>query len=229
MDPRLHLTMFTSICKHELPKWVKMSTIAKALELSDKKYGPLTITKIVPKTKGRLGIPCTDQEPGSIAISIRYKDKFTSTYRKSSVLLFRSSMRVCGGVPKNVQVETQKEISLAPLTEYCKMITEAIHNWTAMAVTPGNVKFVLINAITRTPPIDNFQEICRTVLWNDKWARVDLPFMHESGAIATCHVYPLSDSKCSAKVSHSGAIQYLGFKEIDMLHVFSEMIKKDLQ
>ena len=232
MDKDLHITMFVAISKHPVPRFITLWDIAEQLTHSVlQSYGNLTLTKVTPKHKGLLQLPCQSKEHiGSISLRLRYKDKVANRYCNVSAAIFKSSIRISGGVPYSVQEETREYINDDALKEYAAMIVDAINFWTDNCMdVEDEVQLVNINAQTRKQPIPRFITFCQEKLWrNDKFHRVDLPFMYEYGAIATCHVYPLSGRNCSAKLQHTGAIQYMGFKEVDMLHVFSTMIDSEL-
>ena len=232
MDKALQLTMFVAITKHSVGRFISLYDIAEQLLAMRKvSYGDFTIIKVVPKCKGRLHTVCnTKQQMGSISLTLRYKDRTSCTYRKANALIFPNTIRIAGGFPKGIQDEIHECVNDVPLKEYVGMITDGIRFWTAECLQPDDdVKVVNINAQVKKPQISRFTSFCAEKLYlNPKFHRVQLPFVHEYGAICTCHVYPLENSNCSAKLQPSGAIQYLGFKDIDMLHVFSLMIDDEL-
>jgi len=224
MDKALHLTMFVAISKHPIPTFVTLYDIVQQIMYMRKHaYGPLTITKIVPKHKGKLHSVCKNDSVGSISVGMRYKGF------NINALVFKNSIRITAGVPTHVDNEVHERIDAQPLKDYVQMINDGIRFWSDNCIIPDSkVEIVNINAQTRKEPIPNFFAFAERIFDNVTFDRVQLPFCHQLGAVATCHIYAMKDSNCSAKVQHTGAIQYMGFKEIDTLHVFSTLIDAEL-
>jgi len=228
MNETLQLTMLVATAKYStnLPLEAIKDQILYNKELY---YGQFRIMKVVPKHKGNLQTVCEyGNNIGSISLTLRYKDRYTSTYRKVNVLMFKNSARISVGVPKRVDREIHECINDDPLKDYVRYILDGIKFWTADLVKPNNdVTIVNIVANVKQKPIPKFFTFCTDVLLKNKFFdRIQLPFFHEYGAVATCHVYPIAGSNCSAKLQRTGAIQYMGFKDIDLLHVFSVMMDK---
>jgi hypothetical protein len=224
--------MFVAITEHTVPYFVTLCDIAQELTyVCNQSYGPLTLTKVTPKLKGRLDYACNNKDHmGSISVSMRYKDKLCNRYRKLNALIFKNSIRVSSGFPKSVEDEVKECINEEPLKDYVRMVLDAIQHWSNACIKPeDNLRIININAQTKKNPIPRYTTFCAEKLFdNVNFDRVQLPFFHEFGAITTCHVYPLKGRNCSAKLQHTGTIQYMGFQEIDMLHVFSTMIDNEL-
>lgn len=226
--------MFVSVCKElEIARFVTFTNVAEellGLEQTRRQLDRFTLTKVVPKLKGKLHRQCGVKDNiGSISLRVKYRsdDGNVANY---SLLLFRTSVRIAGGVSSELQDEIHQEISAEPIKEFCKLLMLALYYWSGQTVTyKGDIIIANANAIFRGPPIPRFLTFCAEKFGrNETYARVYEPLCFETGPIAACHVYPLQGQNCSAKIQHTGVIQYLGFKEIDMLHVFSEMLNKDI-
>jgi hypothetical protein len=231
MDSELKVNMFVAVCKSQgLPTFITMNDIAEELFTSPRKnLDRFTLTKIVPKYKGRLDQICGLKDPiGSISLSVNYCNR-GDTVTKFNLLIFKNCVRISGGVSQDLQDDIHDTISEEPIKEFCKLLMLALYYWTAESVKCEEVKLVNVNAIYRREPIPRYFEFCQNKLWrNVRYDRVILPLVFETGAIATCHVYPLANKNCSAKLTHTGVVQFMGFQEVDMLHVFAEMIKQDI-
>jgi hypothetical protein len=228
MDANLKLLLFVAVCNHETT--VSMHDLYEQFEacIGDS-YGNFTITKVVPKEKGKIHAQCHDENIGSLSISFRYKDRATNTYSKCNALVFKNSVRIASGIPKFLQDEVMETIDHKPLEEFARIVLDGLKHWSCGYLkTDEVVRLVNINAQAKLPPIFKFYKVCETLAKNDRYPIVYQPFFHERGAIATCHVYPYKERQCSAKIQHTGCIQYLGFQEMDVIHVFHEMIKQDL-
>jgi len=232
MDSKLKVNMFVAVCKLEELMNIRLNDIAEELLTmpeSMRKLDRFTLTKIVPKVKGQLHRKCgLKDNMGSVSLSVKYVYKGqTSNY---NLLLFKSSVRIAGGVHSELQEEIHEAVSEKPIEEFCGLLMFALYHWSAQIIKiNGEAKIVNMNAINRGAPIPQFATLCEQKLYqNPKYHTVYVPHFFERGPIATCHVYPLQGQKCSAKIQYTGVVQYMGFKEIDMLHVFSEMLNKDI-
>jgi len=222
--------MFVAMCTHTF-KTVKLGDVAEQLSVSKtKNIGPFFIVSSTPKYKGRLNKKCTSYNNiGSISISLTHKKN--SKITKCSLLLFENKIRISSGLPVTVRSDVHAKISMEPIEKYTKLILNALEGFTGSLVKPhNNITVVNLQAqYSKQRFIKNYMNACETTfLKNTLYNRVVLPFCFETGAVATCHLYPLPGRKCSAKLHQSGKIQYMGFAEMDMIHVFHTLVLEDI-
>lgn len=239
MDPNLKVNMFVGVCKTlENTRFVRLNDIAEILSYSlnspANTLDRFTLTDVVPKYKGKIGQKCGhEHDMGSISLTLKYRnrgDTVGKMFTNFSLFVFKTSVRIAGGVHPELLEEIQATISDEPIKEFCKLLMLALFYWSGKTVnSDGAVHLANINALYRHQPIPGYLEFCRRKLFeNDKYDRVILPFFYTRGAVSTCHIYPMANKNCCAKLTSKGAVQFMGFQEVDMLHVFADMIKQDL-
>lgn len=226
MENNLRLTMYVAVAKHKLSRFTNLTLLAQQLSLHrGKTVEGFRFAAISPRRKGKLQDEASLSDAGSLHISLTYK-----RHTKCSVLIFKKSMKISGGVPEYAQDELHEDIAHVNndvLMTYVKSVANLLSVLSSGIFEIENgVRFVNINATQKGTTIPNFMEFCSTKVENNKdiCNTCFLPLMFETGAISACHVYPFRGSNMSAKIHPSGSVQYMGFKEIDMIHVYSQMI-----
>jgi hypothetical protein len=222
---QLNYTLFVAVAKYDWPRWTELSDILEELTMNmTDSYNDFSITKIVTKEKGRLNVKTNvKQHIGSLSVTVRHKDRHTNTYNNLNILIFKGSVRVASSVPLHVQEKLNNELNNEPLEKYLLDILQALAYWSAGSVqATEDSRIVNINAQTKGSEIMRFLQFSENI--SKTFSRTQIPFVHEHGSVATCHVYPVEGINASAKIQHTGVIQYMGFKEVDMLYVFSLLI-----
>jgi len=236
MDPSLKINMFVAICRDlVIPEYLNLNGLCQMLNETPflfRKQHRYIFDKVVGKFKGKLGTKCgVNGNMGSISVHFKYDNEngqIGHSYTNYNLLIFKKCVRISGGISDETQTEIHETISEEPIKEFCRCLMLALYYFTGKCITySDDIEVVNINAVRRHEPIPHFFEFCTKLQPSPNYDRVYLPLFFETGNIATCSIYPMAGTNCGAKL-FKGSVQYMGFKEIDTLHVFSEMIKQEV-
>ena len=218
--------MFVAMSKHKL---LNLNLLSEQLtQFRGRIIEGFRFNQVSARRKGTLQKKATSNDHvGSLHLLFTYKK-----HTKCSVLIFKNTLKVSGGVPEYVQEELHRDITCITndkVLSFVQMVVNLLVVLSAGLIdVEESVRLVNINATHKGEPIPRFLEFCQTQVQHNKdiCNNCFLPLTFEKGAIATCHVYPFSGSNMSAKIQPSGSIQYMGFKDIAMIHVYSQMLNK---
>ena len=183
---------------------------------------------------GRLSYVYTPEEISSNAIgTVQFKfvvnDTMDSNSANVSILLFKTKMKISGGVSKHLCQKLQEEkmadnILFTYISEIAEVVAECVQ------VEINKPEISLINATQKTgQKFENFIKFCEDKFKkNTKYAKTIMPLTNTRGRVGAVKIYPYSMRKSSAHFDQGGKIQYFAFKRIDDMINFSKVLNKEL-
>lgn len=223
--------MFSAVTKYTMPTYYDLCDVHAVLSAYDKTNlnDGIYMQQVTKRCKGKLGKNANSAtEVGSVHVSMTF-DK-----TKCSLMIFKNSIKISGGIPKCIQDMLHEHISYVGndiLYKYIKIITDTIVQHSAgVVVDCFDARLVNLNATYRGKAIDDFMAFCQTKLFKNKdlCCTCYLPLTFDRGAFTACQLYPFPTTNCSAKIQHTGSIQYMGFKDVDAIHVYSNLVNEVL-
>lgn len=167
---------------------------------------------------------------GSIQFKFILNKDVESRFSNVSVLLFKTSMKISGGISEEINKEIQTSSNSDDiLKNYITILSNIISECLFVETMKPNI--CLINANERTPyKFDNFIQFCETNFeGNKKYARVVMPLTKARGRVGAVKLYPYKSKKASAHFDQGGKIQYFGFNTVRSLLECSNSVNNELK
>lgn len=161
-------------------------------------------------------------EIGSVSVKMKVNDKTMISF-----LVFKNTLKISGGVCEELIESLKKTVFFDKsfdkyVYELCDIFTQFIN-----VIDVSDLNITCLNANMRMCKIDNFMTFCKEKLENNiDFYRVIMPLTNTRGRFGAVKVYPLEGVRSSAQFDGSGRVQFFGFKSVECLYVFSQMINK---